>query len=301
MKESLANLHKKVPGSLPTDPRVKRLFRELNIVGGKIRGSDEAKRGMRREIYSMVPYYGPPTIFLTLNPSDVQSPIIMHFAGAKVRIGAKDADAAWMPIYKDRVQLIARDPVASAKFFNATINAFLKFMIGYDPNIHLLPLEQRYGVLGDICAYYGVTEAQNRGTLHFHGVFWMRGAPHPDEFMRKLKSRDGEKFRADVLKWFNSIISEYVPGGPLTDFGVRRFAKEKLPPLTEKDLVDEPVNSIKFSQSTNLNFQGDLSKTTTVELSETGDEPQPPHDPPVDFRPLDPSNEVCLLFAMVLM
>jgi len=48
--------------------------------------------------------------------------------------------------------------------------------------------------LGYIKAFYGIVEAQGRGSLHFNGMFWTWGFIDPKKF--KLKLND-ERFIED--------------------------------------------------------------------------------------------------------
>ncbi len=59
------------------------------------------------------------------------------------------------------------------------------------------------GVLGYIKAHYGIVEAQGRGSLHFHGIFWTCGFIDPKKF--KLKLND-VSFIEDFQIYLDTII-----------------------------------------------------------------------------------------------
>jgi len=133
VEDAVRDLHRKVPSSHPKDPAAALLFRELNVVGGQLRGTDDAKLWNRRECFALVPMFGPPTYFITINPADLHSPVMCHFAGADVKIGISDPDNPPMPTFAYRAHLVAHDPVACARFFHRVVTAFLTFLIGFDP------------------------------------------------------------------------------------------------------------------------------------------------------------------------
>jgi len=69
--------------------------------------------------------------------------------------------------------LIANNPVASARFFHFMMKAFIKHVLGVDTD--------HPGIYGDTVAYYGTVEQQGRLTLHIHMLLWIRGALTPQE------------------------------------------------------------------------------------------------------------------------
>jgi len=186
----------------------------------------------------MVPMFGPPTYFITINPADVSSPLMCYFAGADVKISLTDPDNPAMPTLAYRAHLVARDPVASARFFHRTICAFIQFLVGYDPELLAKVETERFGVLGDVIAYYCSTESQNRGTPHMHGLFWSHGALHPDEFEARLRSANGDAFRKRVLDFWDDCVSESVPMEPATDLEARPYNYERAEPMV---INDKPV------------------------------------------------------------
>lgn len=73
--------------------------------------------------------------------------------------------------------LVAENPFATAKVFNLYMKAFIKAVLGYNPNI----FNRDKGILGIVKAYYGCVEAQGRGTLHCHMLIWVEGGLNPDQ------------------------------------------------------------------------------------------------------------------------
>jgi len=140
-----------------------------------------------------------------------------------------------MPTFAYRAHLVAHDPVACARFFHRVVTAFLRFLIGFDPELLGKVETDRYGVLGDIIAYYCTTESQNRGALHLHGLFWSYGALHPDEFDAGLRSQEGADFRKRVVDFWEDCVSESVPESPATNIAARKYEYSVSEPLMVND------------------------------------------------------------------
>ncbi len=63
--------------------RVETLLKHLSAVGRIVPGSDYAKKKKRIEIRSLTLRYGFPTLFITVNPNDLNSPMLLMYAGHK--------------------------------------------------------------------------------------------------------------------------------------------------------------------------------------------------------------------------
>jgi len=211
-------MYSKRPGTYTEDPNLRAFFRHINAVGGALRGSDQEKARMRREIYSMIPLLGPPTFFFTINPADVFNPIAAYFAGADVKIGLSDPDKTRMPDFFKRAWMVARDPVAAAKFFHTVVQAFIRCILGSDPDVREVPLDKRLGCIGDIFAHYAHSESQNRGTLHLHGLAWHAGGMCASRLAAKMNDvgPDGKDFRLRLLRFWDDVIRETGADGPFS-------------------------------------------------------------------------------------
>jgi len=129
---------------------------------------------MCSKAWSTTTVCGPPSLWVTLNPSD-QDPIAQVIAGTDIDLDNFDATAG--PTAEQRGQNVASNPFASAKSFHFIINTVLDIVFG----IRRTPLEieRRQGVFGTVQAYIGTVEAQGRGTLHLHILLWLTNAPPP--------------------------------------------------------------------------------------------------------------------------
>ncbi|KAI5823011.1 hypothetical protein K523DRAFT_191492, partial [Schizophyllum commune Tattone D] len=122
------------------------VIRNLDYIGGHVQGSVTAKKYMRNEIWSLINFMGAPSWFVTLSPSDSSHPIALYFA---------DRDTVFKPTlknWKERSDLVARNPVAAARFFNVMVKAFIKHVLGVGA--------PHRGMYGPTSAYYAAVEQQ---------------------------------------------------------------------------------------------------------------------------------------------
>ncbi|EJD49705.1 hypothetical protein AURDEDRAFT_59044, partial [Auricularia subglabra TFB-10046 SS5] len=114
-----------------------------------IPGSQAMKVKMRNEIRSLCNFLGMPTFFFTFNPADIHHPLFCKMAGVDISLDERVPEG--MPTHRERELLVARNPVAGAKFFHAMMNAFIDILLGDD-------MPGKCGVFGPLRGYYGTVE-----------------------------------------------------------------------------------------------------------------------------------------------
>ena len=185
----------------PTDPNVRKLWHQLRTVARNIVGSNFHRGSLSYEIKALMLKYGLPTFFVTINPNDIEHPLVMHFAGKQVNLDDPFSNG-WLP-KAERAKILADNPVAAAKFFHTLIEIWLETIIGIRPN-----REHDKGVLGRTQAYYGTVETQGRGSLHLHILFWVNG--NVADLQTKLEDAE---FAQNLLQYLGNIIYEQFPNG----------------------------------------------------------------------------------------
>jgi hypothetical protein len=188
-----------------SDPAVRALKSHIHATASRIQGSDQARYRLRSEIWSTSAAFGPPSLWITINPSDLHDPIAQVLAGEEINM---DEFMAHLGPNKDqRAKNIADDPYAAAKFFHFMIATILETLLG----VKVTPAQVKsgMGVFGHVTAYFGVVESQGRGTLHLHLLVWLKHAPSSDEMSTLLKT---EEFRARVVAFIRANIRAYAPG-----------------------------------------------------------------------------------------
>ncbi|CAF4056324.1 unnamed protein product [Rotaria sp. Silwood2] len=166
-----------------------KLLQHIKTIGGRVMGSAYSRTALRTRIHALIYNQGLPSIFLTLNPADIHSPVALYFAGVQLDLDNIQNEQL-MDTYK-RAEIIASHPVATAKFFHLLISNILNTMI-------------IGGVLGPIKAYFGTVESQGRGSLHLHLLIWLDHDMKPADMKQKIQNADvREKLKAyleDIIK-----------------------------------------------------------------------------------------------------
>ena len=166
------------------------VIRDLDHIDGKVSGSITSKRYMRSEIWSMITYLGAPVWYITLSPADNKHPICLYFADDKEKL-----DVTLMRPADERYRLIAKNPVAGARFFHFMIEMFIRHVLGVGTD--------HRGLYGETSGYYGTVEQQGRLTLHLHMLLWIRGSLTPDEVRSKILDPDSD-FRLKLIEYLES-------------------------------------------------------------------------------------------------
>ncbi|KAJ7070425.1 hypothetical protein B0H15DRAFT_793462, partial [Mycena belliarum] len=125
---------------------------------------------------------------------------------------------------KERNIFIAQNPAAAALFFDEVIQGFIRIILRYDPSS--VSAEQN-GLFGRCCGYYGMVEAQGRGTLHCHMLVWIEGNPSPQALRDRMHDSPG--FADSMFRWLESIIKCELPS--TTELVVETEGAMEAPPL----------------------------------------------------------------------
>ncbi|KAJ6555750.1 hypothetical protein B0H10DRAFT_1847594 [Mycena sp. CBHHK59/15] len=84
------------------------------------------------------------------------------------------------------------------------VDQFVNVFLGFER-------ECKRGVFGRVKHYYGVFEAQNRGSLHLHILIWLEGALSPKLIQERAMAN--EDFKQQLFVWLESIIKHELPSG----------------------------------------------------------------------------------------
>lgn len=189
IETALNNISKRTH-NMESNSALNKLLNYIKTIGGRVMGSAYARTALRTKIHALIYYLGLPSIFLTLNPADIHSPIALYFAGVKLDLDNIQIEQL-MDTYQ-RAKIIASQPVATAKFFHILITSILETMI-------------EGGVLGPIKAHFGTVESQGRGSLHLHLLIWLDHDMKPIDMKEKIQNAD---FREKLMAYLEDIIKE---------------------------------------------------------------------------------------------
>ncbi|KAJ7603335.1 hypothetical protein DFH06DRAFT_1022312, partial [Mycena polygramma] len=162
----------------------------------------------------------------------------------------------------ERSRYVARNPAVAALYFDRVINAFVHRILKYSSTGSSGTDQSANGLFGHCTAYYGMVEAQGRGTLHCHMLIWIAGNPSPQVLRDRMAADDG--FKAAVFSWLESIISCELPG--MTEVREETCEKDTLPPEAPSNFVDprlrpSPMAPVDGDSATELQFQRDFRET----------------------------------------
>jgi hypothetical protein len=189
IETALKNISEKTYGTRSNNA-LSKLLNHIKTIGGRVMGSAYSRTALRTKIHALIYNQGLPSIFLTLNPADIHSPVALYFAGVKLDLDNIQMEQL-MNAYK-RAEIIASHPVATAKFFHLLITNILDTMIVG-------------GVLGPVKAYFGTVESQGRGSLHLHLLIWLDHDMKPADMKEKIQNAD---FREKLKAYLEDIIKE---------------------------------------------------------------------------------------------
>ena len=188
-----------------SDETVRALKKHVYATAARIPGSDQSRYRLRSQIWSTSTVLGPPSLWITINPSDLHDPIAQVFAGEEI-----DMDNFMSTLGPDkakRAKNIADDPYAAAKFFHFMITTILETL--FQVKVTSAQVKSGMGVFGRVAAYFGTVESQGRGTLHLHLLVWLKHVPFPEEIAALLRT---DTFRERVAAYIRANFRAYLPG-----------------------------------------------------------------------------------------
>jgi hypothetical protein len=114
-----------------SNPIIRSLKHHLSAIRSKVKATDESRASIRSQIWGMSVMKGPPSLWITINPTDTHDPIAQVFTGAEIDLDHFDSSCG--PDASERAVRIANDPYAAARFFHFTIKTILSELFGVTP------------------------------------------------------------------------------------------------------------------------------------------------------------------------
>ncbi|KAF7332332.1 ATP-dependent DNA helicase [Mycena kentingensis (nom. inval.)] len=167
---------------------VRSLRKQITTVRAKVVGTDESRISIRSQIWAMTLQFNPPSLWATLNLSDTGDPIAQVLAGEQI-----DLDAVHSNVW-------SKQRATPSKRRRGPMFGISKSGSGV--------IRRKQGIVGMVNGYIGTVEAQGRGTLHLHILFWLKGAPvasvmkhalAQEDFQDRLKKFIKANIRADLV------------------------------------------------------------------------------------------------------
>jgi len=203
--------------------------RALKVIGARMEGNDYSKLRLRRQLFAMIGFHGTPHLWITISPADLYSPVLMYFCGCKLKLGQGGDDVPQnLPEFRERLKLMAANPVASAVFFDRIADACLRKLIGGVDEQNQRK-KDRLGVLGVVRSFFGVVETQGRGTEHLHSVIWLRYGDLPARLQEEMMKDDPKDENEKNIDSNDSKDSKNSKGGKDAKMSDVDEAESKLP------------------------------------------------------------------------
>ena len=221
---------------------VKTLLRSMQLSQMKVPCTDGYRTKMRHQMRSLQVWAGLPLIFFTLNPADVKHPFTLLYSST-----ASSWESMQLPPCDRKLQdllrsvnlgkIVAKDPVAAVKAFQAHVQLFFAELLGCacsPAQLHsdgIAACTGAGGLLGDVMAAYGSVEPQMRGSLHMHMLLHILGFVTPQQLLARCPDH-WDKLQHRLREWVESICFTSVEALPrylgLSD---RKSALKRLRPL----------------------------------------------------------------------
>jgi hypothetical protein len=188
-----------------TDPAICALRSHIHASSARVQGSNSHRFRLRSKIWSTAVWLGPPSLWITINPTDLHDPIVQVFAGEQIDLDKFVTTAGPSP--EKRAENVARDPYAAAKFHHFIVQVILETLFGAKRTRYKFTSNK--GIFGYLNAYFGMDETQGRGTLHLHMLLFLRNAPTSAEMHALLQT---EEFCNRLVKFIQQSFRAYLPG-----------------------------------------------------------------------------------------
>lgn len=142
-----------------------------------------------------------------------------------------------VPGLTQRRQMVLQDSFASGKYSHVLLQSFISALLGWQ--------HADLGIFGDIEAYHFNGEEQGRGSIHWHGLVWLKYKPSPSEFKHKLTD---PTFSKRVLRFLDGLIKQSDPEFLQLNIKVQLHASVGST-CTESEVPPPPVASSFMSET----------------------------------------------------
>ena len=173
----------------------------MQVIQRTVRGSEAEKDNLMPKFFGLRLWSGCSSLFFTLNPHDIRSPITMTLlqddTSFKKEFSLDLSDADTDEFIKEFIhenprrlhQLVAANPLAATRCFHWTLKLVIRTLFNCDDTpgkkCDSVAANAVPGIFGHVRAYLGVVEPQMRKALHCHMLIQLVGFSHPEELFRE--------------------------------------------------------------------------------------------------------------------
>ena len=175
--------------------KLRKAFQRLQMCQRMVRGSEASRDDLIPKFMAMRVWNGCSSLFFTLNPHDIRSPIsLMLLQGSEVfqrefSLDFSDVDteiylAELLQEHPRRLhELVASNPIVGARCFHWTVRLVVRTLFHcVDPSsvsLDSVPARETPGIFGYLRGFLGIVEPQMRKALHMHMLIQVLGFSHP--------------------------------------------------------------------------------------------------------------------------
>jgi hypothetical protein len=184
------------------------LYDAVCYASARLDGTPQYWRTLRNTSYAKWRWAGPPTMMITLNPSDFDSMVVFTAAGYPYTYSA-DGTPMGRPSALECWRIIQANPLAVAHFFKIFVAAFMDVFVGWpvdQPRQH-----STTGLFGPVQYWFYKVEEQKRGMLHAH-IMLSQPALQPAQLHRIAQDRE---LATAMIDFMESIVCQRLTN-PLT-------------------------------------------------------------------------------------
>jgi hypothetical protein len=176
------------------------ILRTITQSQGAVPGSLRNAKIHRQKAFSMFRYFGNFNFFTTHSADDLSKPAVFNMASPHERlIPGVDAEVA--------ATLAATDSGACAIMYNDLVTTLIDTLYGYDVSKN--KAHPGGGIFGSVSAFFGMTEEQNRQSLHLHLLTFIDTLPHTvEDLVAFVQSPQNVK---SFLKYVDSTVHTQHP------------------------------------------------------------------------------------------
>ncbi|MDR3426091.1 DUF6570 domain-containing protein, partial [Silvimonas sp.] len=173
----------------PTCPAAQDLLRTvtplIRVTSSRVQYSVQAREAVLSRIKAMNNFFGLPSWFITIAPADINSLMILRLTGTPDPVGADMhavAASFRVPTFAQRAHAVSHDPAAAAEYYGRLVRCVFSILLRarLEGDTRRLPPaisdpEREQGLYGVSLGFAGVTEEQQRLSLHLHFVLYTYG------------------------------------------------------------------------------------------------------------------------------
>lgn len=221
---------------------VRAFYKSINCTAGDVLGSPQSTARVQSSLDAGWLMFGPQTLFVTANMSDIHSSICIEACGHTFVFDGRGYPAN-LPGFDERWRLVTKNPLMCAQYAHVYLNSFLEHILGFPQGA--IEQDPTKGVFGSILWYNFKVENNKRLALHWHGCVTQREfQPH-----RLLDILRSDRMRVLMYTLMEAIQCQVLPGDYLscvvcTDTETGRCAEHVndprvlvTPPQAERDCV----------------------------------------------------------------